>query len=277
MFLQKFIIVLLLSSIQVFAERIVALSPSTNEIVFALGKGDKVVGNTTYCKYPQASLKVSKVGGYFNPSLEKIVALNPSLVVMQENNYKLSKKLQQLRITTKVIKINNLANIKNSIFEIGELLDRREEAKKIIYDINQELIKLKKIIHNKKILIVMGHNTSLSSRIFVSGQNLYFDDIINKSGNTNALQSQRKGQPVLNMENIIACNPDIVILLAHSMNEKGLHRDDLINPWKALPINAGKTSSIYIVDKLYAGIPSDRLVYFLKDFQGILHDYKNNH
>lgn len=277
MFLQKFIIVLLLSSIQVFAERIVALSPSTNEIVFALGKGDKVVGNTTYCKYPQASLKVSKVGGYFNPSLEKIVALNPSLVVMQENNYKLSKKLQQLRITTKVIKINNLANIKNSIFEIGELLDRREEAKKIIHDINQELIKLKKIIHNKKILIVMGHNTSLSSRIFVSGQNLYFDDIINKSGNTNALQSQRKGQPVLNMENIIACNPDIVILLAHSMNEKGLHRDDLINPWKALPINAGKTSSIYIVDKLYAGIPSDRLVYFLKDFQGILHDYKNNH
>jgi iron complex transport system substrate-binding protein len=77
------------------------------------------------------------------------------------------------------------------------------------------------------------------------------------------------------MENIIACNPDIVILLAHSMHEKGLSRDELINPWLSLPINAGRTKSIYIIDKLYAGIPSDRLVYFLRDFQGILNDYKS--
>lgn len=257
-------------------ERIIVLSPSANEIVFALAKGDKIVGNTTYCRYPEASLKISKVGGYFNPSLEKIVALNPSLVIMQENNYKLAKKLKQLQIKTKVIKIDKLSNIKKSILEIGTILDRDKEAQKIIDDINSGLEKIKNIINNKKILVVMGHNKSLASRIFVSGQNLYFDDIIIESGNTNALQSKRVGQPVLNMENIIACNPDIVILLAHSMHEKGLSRDDLINPWKELPINAGKTASIYIIDKLYAGIPSDRLVYFLRDFQGILNDYKKN-
>ena len=255
-------------------ERIVALSPSVNEIVFALGKGDKIVGNTSYCRYPKASLGITKVGGYFNPSLEKILALNPSIVIMQQNNYKLNQKLQQLQIKTKVIKIDKLSNIKSSILEIGKTLDREEEAKNIINNINQELENLKNITKNKKILIVMGHNTSLASRIFVAGQNLYFDDIINESGNKNAFVSQRKGQPILNMENIIACNPDIVVLLAHSMNEKGLSRDELINPWKELPINAGKTNSIYIIDKLYAGIPSDRLVYFLRDFQGILNDYK---
>ena len=122
----------------------------------------------------------------------------------------------------------------------------------------------------------MGHNTSLASRIFVAGQNLYFDDVINASGNTNALQSKRKGQPILNMENIIATNPDIVILLSHSMNEKGLTQEQLINPWLELPINAGKSKSVYIIDKLYAGIPSNRLVYFLQDFQSILNDYKKN-
>ena len=268
---------LLAISINIFAsERIIALSPSVNEIVFALGKGDKIVGNTTYCKYPKASLSITKVGGYFNPSLEKIVALNPTLVIMQENNYKLNQKLKQLGIKTKVIKIDRLSNIKSSILDIGKILNRNRESKKIIENINRELEKLKNIIKEKKILIVMGHNTSLASRIFVAGQNLYFDDIINASGNINALQSQRKGQPVLNMENIIACNPDIVILLSHSMHEKGLSREELVNPWLELPINAGKTNSIYIIDKLYAGIPSDRLVYFLRDFQGILNDYKNN-
>jgi len=258
------------------SERIIALSPSANEILFALGKGDVIVGNTTYCRYPKKSLQITKVGGYFNPSLEKIVALNPSLVVMQENNYKLGKKLSQLKIRVKIIKIDKLSNIKNSILDLGKILDKSKEAKNIINNINNGLQNIKHITKDKKILVVMGHNTSLASRIFVSGQNLYFDDIINESGNTNALQSKRKGQPVLNMENIIACNPDIVILLSHSMHEKGLTRDDLINPWKELPINAGKTNSIYIIDKLYAGIPSDRLVYFLKDFQGILNDYKTN-
>lgn len=263
--------------VNIFAtERVVTLSPSLNEIVFALGKGDSVVGNTEYCKYPKESLKVAKVGGYFNPSLEKILALNPTLVLMQQNNFKLNQKLKQLGIKTKIVKIDKLKTIRSTILEIGELLDESEKAKDIVKNIDTELKNLKNITTNKKILIVMGHNTSLTSRIFVAGQNLYFDDIINESGNTNALQSKRKGQPMLNMENLIATNPDIVILLAHSMNEKGLSRDELINPWLELPIGAAKTKSVYIIDKLYAGIPSDRLVLFLKDFREILNDYKNN-
>ncbi len=268
---------LLFFIVNIFAtERVVTLSPSLNEIVFALGKGDVVVGNTEYCKYPEESLKVAKVGGYFSPSLEKILALNPTLVLMQQNNFKLNQKLKQLGIKTKLVKIDRLSTIKSTILEIGELLEEREKAETIVKNIDNELKKLKNIVKNKRILIVMGHNTALNSRIFVAGQNLYFDDIINESGNTNALQSKRKGQPMLNMENLIACNPDIVILLAHSMHEKGLTRDELINPWLQLPIGAAKTKSVYIIDKLYAGIPSDRLVLFLKDFREILNVYKNN-
>ena len=75
------------------------------------------------------------------------------------------------------------------------------------------------------------------------------------------------------MENIIATNPDIVILLAHSMQEKGLHPKELIAPWKKLPINAAKGVFVYVMDKDYAGIPSERLVNFLQDFKDILHDY----
>lgn len=255
-------------------EKIVALSPSINEIVFALGEGEKVVGNTTYCTYPQEAITITKVGGYFSPSLEKILALSPTIVIMQQNNYALAQKLQRLGIKTQVVKIDTLENIKISILEIGKTLNKELKAKEILEDINSELEKLKGITTNKKILFVMGHNTSLASRIFVAGQNLYFDDIINESGNTNALQSQRKGQPVLNTENIIACNPDIVILLAHSMHEMGLSAEDLISPWLKLPVNAAKTNSIYIIDKAYSGIPSDRLIYFLQDFRAILNDYK---
>ncbi|MFT7860787.1 MAG: helical backbone metal receptor [Sulfurimonas sp.] len=273
-------IFLLLFSAIVFAstnERIIALSPSINEIIYALESGGQVVGNTQYCTYPKAAQKVQKVGGYFSPSLEKIVALHPTLVIMQQNNYKLSQKLKQLRIKTKIVKIDTIKNIQISIAEIGKLLHKEKKAKQILDQIQTSLQSLENITTNKRILMVFGHNISLASNIFVAGQNLYFDDIINSSGNTNALQSTRKGQPVLNAENIIATNPDIVILLAHSMKEKKLTPDDLITPWKTLPINASKTDSIYIIGNKYASIPSDRIVLFIDDFKKVLEDYAQRH
>ena len=254
-------------------ERIIALSPSINEIIFALDAGDKVIANTEYSLYPPQSVNLPKVGGYFSPSLEKIVVLKPSLVIMQENNHKLSLKLERLGIKTKVIKIDTLANIKNAITQIGTIVDKKEEAKKIVKNINNELAALHNIIENKKILIVFGRNKELSKNVFVAGQNLYFDEIINESNNTNALQSTRKGQPILNMENIIACNPDIVLLLARYQND-GITNKGLIEPWLKLPISAAKTKAIYINDNIYAGLPSDRLVLFLKDFRNVLEDYK---
>jgi len=270
------IISLLLFSIFSFAqERIVTLSPAINEIVYALGSGDDVVGNTQYCMYPKVSQSVAKVGGYFSPNLEKILSLKPSFVIMQQNNKKLALRLNKLGVKTKIMQIDRLPHIKKAILALGDTLHKETKANTIVSDIDQALAEIKGIVKDKKILIVIGRNTALVKQIFVVGQNLYLDDIINASGNTNALQSKRKGQPILNQENIIATNHDIVILLAHSMQQRGLTSDDLINPWKELPINAGKSGDIYIVDKEYSGIPSDRLVLFLRDFREILKNTKS--
>ena len=268
------ILLILFIPLTIFSnERIIALSPAINEIVFALGAGKQIVGNTTYSHFPKASDDIPKVGGYFSPSLEKIVALKPSLVIMQNNNEKLSKKLQYLGIETKVIKIDTLKSINQAILEIGNRLKKEKRAKEIAENINQERKKLQNIVTNKKILIVFGRNQTLDRQIFVAGQNLYYDEIINESNNTNALQSNRKGQPILNMENIIASNPDIVLLLARYQDD-GLKNKALIKPWLELPINASKTKSIYINSHIYAGIPSDRLVLFLQDFRAMLEDYR---
>ncbi len=272
--------ILLLSILVTFSfaqERIVTLSPSINEIVYALGAGEQIVANTEYCNYPKASLFVPKVGGYFSVSLEKIVAHKPSLVLVQKNNEKVAQKLEKLGIKTAVIYIDTLAHIKKSIIEIGTLVHQEKEAQNIIASIEYELNAIKNIVTDKKVLIVIGHNTTLVKRIFVAGQNLYFDNIIEASGNSNALQSKRKGQPILNRENLIASNPDIVILLTPRKKAYKLQDSDLLNPWKSLPIEASKSDDIYIIDKHYAGIPSHRLIYFLRDFRAILTQYKDKH
>jgi len=267
--MKKILIILIITLTLNAQERIIALSPAINEILFALDANESVVGNTEYALYPEASIKLPKVGGYFSPSLEKIVALKPTLVIMQGNNQKLSLKLKRLGIKSKVIKIDKLKNIKKAITEIGELLHKEKEAKTIVTNIEYELSQLHNIISKKKILIVFGRYTDLSKQVFVAGQNLYYDEIINESNNSNALQSKRKGQPILNMENIIASNPDIVLLLARCQSD-GISDKELIFPWLQLPISASKSKSIYINKNIYAGIPSDRLVLFLQDFQEML-------
>ena len=75
-------------NLKVHPKKIVSLSPSSTEILFVVGAGPKVVGVTYYCNYPQdleARIKAEKItiiGGYWNPSAEKIVAMKPDLVVV---------------------------------------------------------------------------------------------------------------------------------------------------------------------------------------------------
>jgi len=269
-------IFLLLFTVNLFAyERIIALSPSINEIIYALGGGDKIVGNTKYCDFPSEAQKKPKVGGYFSPNLEKIVSLKPDIVIMLENTKTLSTKLHKLGIKTKILKLTKLEEIQKSISSIGTILNKEKEATVILNNINKELQEIQNIVKDKKILVVIHATKSLNKKIFVAGQNLYFDDIINLSGNTNALQSTRKGQPVLNLENVIAANPDIVILLSPRRIERGLSRDELIDVWLNLPINAAKNKNIFVADKPYSAIASDRLLYFIQDFKGYLTDVKN--
>ena len=78
------------------------------------------------------------------------------------------------------------------------------------------------------------------------------------------------------MENLILLNPDIIIILAPYIKEKNISKQSLISPWLKLPINAKKYHNIFVIDKEYAGISSDRLQFFLKDFKNILEWSKEN-
>jgi len=256
-------------------ERIIALSPAINEIIYALGAEGKIIANSEFCDYPIEAKIKPKVGGYLTPNLETILTLAPDLVITQSDNTKLKSQLDRLAIPVKTVEITNLASIKNAILDIGTIVQEEQKAQKIVTTIDQKIKSLHGITTNQKILIVIGEYLTIKSRIFVAGQNLYFDDIIKASGNRNAFESNRIGQPILSRENIIALNPDIIIILAPMQKEKNLTDMQLITPWLTLPINAAKNKAIAIISQNYAGVPSDRLVYFLEDMRGILEEYQD--
>jgi len=94
------------------SERIITLSPSLTEIVSALGHGKQLVGVSDYSVYPEAVSKLPKVGGYSNPNLEKILSLNPTLVLTQSYQSTLRSQLEHFGIETLSLELIRLNDIK---------------------------------------------------------------------------------------------------------------------------------------------------------------------
>ena len=172
-------------------------------------------------------------------------------------------------------KTNTIENITNTITQLGLLFNNEEKSKELVSNINKNLDSLKSIVENKKILIVISPKNTLSNEIYITGNFIYFEDIIKASGNKNAYNSSNSAQPVVNTEKIINMNPDIIVLLAPYYDGKTKELEDLKRVWAKLPINASKQNNIYAIDKDYAGIPSHRVEYFINDFRKILEDVRN--
>lgn len=274
--MNKIISLIFLFTINLFAgERIVTLSPSINEIVYALGEGDSVVANTMHCRYPKETRSVLKVGGYASISLEKILQVNPSVVIAQNYDEKLLDNLNALNLKTLVYKTNTLTSIKSTIGSLGDYLNQQKKANTLIKDIDNAFKALAGFIKDRKIMIVIHPVINLSKDIYIAGNNIYFNDIIKASGNVNVYQSKSTIQPVVNVEKIINMNPDIIVLLGSHYVEKQAEMDTIIRKWEKLPINAAINKNVYAVVKEYSGIPSHRVVNFMEDFKEILENVKS--
>src|SRR5438132_475927 len=98
-------------------DRIVSLAPNLTEIVYAVGAGDRLVGDTTYCDYPAAAKSVAKIGDTMHPSVERIIALKPQIVLVSTASQleAFTKQLDQPRIAVYVTNPGSLDEIFHSI------------------------------------------------------------------------------------------------------------------------------------------------------------------
>jgi len=244
-------------------ERIISLSPSITEIVFALEYGDSLVGTASYSLYPKEAQKLPIVGSYENPHIEKILAYAPTLVVGQTFNQSTLEKLKYFNIKTLMLNLKTLDNIKKSITILAKKIDSKNDNL-LITNIDNAITSSTKNSTPHSVMIVYGLRIDLSSATYIAGHNIFFEDIILASGNTNAFTTNSTSQPVLSYENIIALNPDQIIILHSHATEGGVDVKQALQNWYNLPTNASKNSNISIVDEDYLHIPSHRVALTIK-------------
>jgi iron complex transport system substrate-binding protein len=118
-------------------QRIVSLAPSTTEILFALGLGDRIVGVTSFCDYPEEAKKKPKIGGMSNPSLEAVVSLKPDIVVMTTdgNPKEFEDLLHSLKVKTYVFTSRRLSELSKGIREMASALGIMERGDRLAREV----------------------------------------------------------------------------------------------------------------------------------------------
>jgi len=261
----KVFLLLLLFILNLYSnERIVSLSPSITEIIYALHRGDTLVATSSYSLYPKEAQKLPVIGGYQTPNIEKIIAFSPTIVIGETFNQKTLALLQKFHIKTAMLSLKTLPDIQNAINKLGEILHTQKRAKELNANITHALTNAQKSKHPHSVMIVYGLKEDLRNGIYIAGNNIFFDDIIQACGNTNAYTADTTNQPVLSYENVIALNPEQIIILHSHATEPHVNVKKALQNWYALPTKAAKNKKISIIDEDYLHIPSQRVALTIK-------------
>lgn len=220
---------------QVYPQRIVSLSPSNTEILFAIGAGKNVVGVTDYCNYPHEleskveKREIKRVGGYWNPSIKTIISLKPELVLIStahctvktnkcknecsrkcELTSKIANKLNKLGINIVSISPHSIKDVLDNILYIGKSTGKFIEANKLVKELKHriELVVLKSntISHKPKIYFEVWNDPYISVN-----SKTWIGNIITLAGGKNIFGNAVSEWPIINSENIIEKNPDLIV------------------------------------------------------------------
>ena len=229
--------------------KIVSIAPSNTEILFALGLGEKVFGVTDNCDYPQQATEKEKVGGFTEIDIEKIITMNPDLILAEDmHKYEVIPALEQLGFTVVTLVPHNLHEVMDSIELIGSITGTQDKATQIVTDMQGRIKAITDItdglteVEKTKVLYVLWHEPIMSV-----GSDTRIHELIEKAGGINIAAVAGEGYPTLQLEEIININPGVIIVdsdasLQFILNESRLSQVDAITNNRVYSINPDLTN-----------------------------------
>jgi iron complex transport system substrate-binding protein len=259
---------LFLFAAAIFPQRVVSLAPGITEIVFALNRGNTLVGVTKFCDYPAAAKRIQPVGGFLDVNIEAIVALNPDIVIIYPEHLDKVKFLgQKMRIV--MVQHGRLADLLNSIQTIARVLGAEIEAKRLVADIQGKLRIISTRCQGKKkirALFVAGRNVDELKNMYIIGKNDFINDLLEIAGGTNAYKGN-VNYPSISMETVVFLNPEFIFEI--SSHYEGIADENIVGLWRPYRmIAAVKKNRIEIIKNSYWLRPGPRVALIAEELAG---------
>ena len=193
-------------------ERIISLSPSNTEIVFALGLGDKVVGVTDYCNYPPEAADKDKVGGFDDPNIEVILTLEPDLVLAGSLHEEVVARLEERDIPVLVMEPQTVNQVFEAVRLVGAAAGVKETAETVVSEIEQQINsvreKLAALKDDEKVTVYyeLWYDPPMSI-----GNRTFIHEVITAAGGKNIFADVEDNYPTVSPEAVAEKNPRVIL------------------------------------------------------------------
>jgi len=192
-------------------QRIVSLAPANTEILFALGLGEKVVGVTEFCNHPPEALDKEKVGGYYPPDIEKIIALNPDLIFATDiHRHEVIPALEEKGFTVFALAPQTLDEVLESIQKAGTVTGKEEEALELVDEMESKIAEIEEktseLEERPRVFYITWHDP-----LWTVGRQTWIDDLITIAGGANIFSQYFQSGAMVELEWVISLNPEIII------------------------------------------------------------------
>jgi iron complex transport system substrate-binding protein len=203
-------------------QRIVSISPSITEAVYAIGLGSRLVGRSRYCDYPPEVRSLPQVGGFVDPSFEAILALRPDLVVGARGpaGSAIADRLAARDIATYFPETESFAAIDAMILGLGERTGSADSARAAVDRVHGGISHVETAVAGlprPKVLLVFG-----LAPLSVAGPSSFADEMIRRAGGVNVM-TEGGSYPTIGVEHVLRLDPDVVVNAA-MMEERHAER-----------------------------------------------------
>lgn len=247
-------------------QRIISLSPALTEELYLLEAQDRLIANTIYCKRPPAAEKKEKIGTVMRVNLEKIIYLEPDLVLAKSyGNQKQIKKLRSLGIRVKVFPdAKNFHEICEEFIDLGKIVGMESKSKQIVSKEKDKVSFIQQRIKGSskpRVLVQIG-----AKPLWVATRDSFINNFIELAGGANIGPSGKSG--LYSREKVLEQNPDVIIIVT-----MGIVGEQEKKTWlKYKTLNAAKNGRIHIINSYKVCSPTPvSFVEVLEEIVKILH------
>jgi len=254
-------------SLPVRIDRVVSLAPNLTEIVFAIGGGDRLVGRTSYCDFPAEAKSVAEVGDTLHPSLERIIALKPQVVLVSTASQLegFTRQLQEHDIAVFVTDPHDLNGVFQSIEQIGDILGVAEKARQLTDALKLRVMIVAKKLHTAPPVRVFYQLSA--EPLYTAGKDSFVNDLIQFAGGISVTADVPGAWPKYSAEAALASKPEAIIL--PTGGSMGDSNTDVAKPLKRSP--AVLNGRVYKINDDHLVRPGPRAVDGLEEMARALH------
>lgn len=199
------------------ASRIVSLAPSTTEILFALGLGDRVVGRDSFSDYPEAALKIVDIGGGFTElNLELILAQKPDLILASSlTSDEQIQALENAGLTVFAVENpKDFPGVYQNLRTVARLTGGETAAESLIADMQTRVAAVEAVVAeiSDRPLVFYEIDGTDPSAIWAPGPGSFIDTMIRMAGGDNLSATLSDEWVQISLEELIARDPDLILL-----------------------------------------------------------------